>query len=95
MGLFGKMFDFDRDGETSLTEEALGLGIVGAFLGAAAEEDEAEAAGQEEEEQELEDDLLAMTGYDRFDLEQMDEDERREVLEDAGFDPDEFDLNDW
>ena len=33
-----------------------------------------------------------MAGIDRFDLEFMDEDERREVLEDAGLDPDDFDF---
>lgn len=93
MGLFDKLFDFNHDGEASPSEEAFGLGMIGAILGAAAEEDEAEA--EDQEEQDLEDELLAMTGYDRFDLEQMDEEERREVLEDAGFDPDEFDFSEW
>ena len=43
-----------------------------------------------DEEQELEDELI-MSGLDRDELEMMDEDERREALEDAGFDVDEFD----
>ena len=38
------------------------------------------------------DDELEMAGLDRFDLELMDEDERREVLEDAGLDPDDYDF---
>ena len=42
-------------------------------------------------EQELEDELV-MSGLDRDELEMMDEDERREALEDAGFDVDEFDF---
>lgn len=35
---------------------------------------------------------LDMAGLDRFDLEMMDEDERREALEDAGLDYDDFDF---
>ena len=38
------------------------------------------------------DDELEMAGLDRLELEFMDEDERREALEDAGLDPDDFDL---
>lgn len=33
-----------------------------------------------------------MAGLDRSELEFMNEDKRREVLEDAGIDPDDFDL---
>jgi hypothetical protein len=44
-----------------------------------------------DEEQELEDELI-MSGLDRDELEMMDEDERREALEDAGFDVDDFDF---
>ena len=46
-----------------------------------------------DEEQELEDELI-MSGLDRDELEMMDEDERREALEDAGFDVDDFDFDD-
>jgi hypothetical protein len=35
-------------------------------------------------------DKLSIFGLDRFDLEMMDEDERREALEDAGLDPDDY-----
>ena len=37
-----------------------------------------------------EDDELEMAGLSRDDLEMMDPDERREALEDAGFDADDF-----
>ena len=37
------------------------------------------------------DDELEMAGLSRDDLEMMDPDERREALEDAGFDADDFD----
>ena len=38
------------------------------------------------------DDELELAGLDREELEFMDEDERREALEDAGLDPDDFDF---
>ncbi len=44
-----------------------------------------------DEEEELDDELL-MAGIDRSDLELMDPEERAEVLEDAGLDPDDFDF---
>ncbi len=34
---------------------------------------------------------MESVGLDRFELEMMDEDERREALEDAGLDPDDYD----
>ncbi len=37
------------------------------------------------------DEELGSVGLDRFELELMDEDERREALEDAGLDPDDYD----
>lgn len=40
----------------------------------------------------LRDSELADAGLDRLDLELMDEDERRETLEDAGLDPDAYDF---
>lgn len=42
------------------------------------------------DEESLEEELESV-GLDRFDLELMDEDERREALEDAGLNPDDFD----
>lgn len=47
------------------------------------------ASMMEEEESKTE---LAMSGLDIDDLEYMDPDERREVLEDAGLDPDDYDF---
>ena len=43
------------------------------------------------EEDELEDDL-SLAGLDATELEYMDADERREALEDAGLDPDDYDF---
>lgn len=43
-----------------------------------------------DEEEELEDEFM-YAGLDKDDLEMMDPDERREALEDAGLDVDDFD----
>lgn len=40
MGFFGRLFDFNHDGETDFTEELLGLGVVAAVAGAADEEEQ-------------------------------------------------------
>ena len=46
---------------------------------------------KESEDEEDFDDELLLAGLDRDELEEMDEDERREALEDAGLDPDDWD----
>ena len=51
-----------------------------------------DAGDFDEDEAEDFDDELEMAGLDRDELEFMDEDERREALEDAGLDPDDFDF---
>ncbi len=51
-----------------------------------------EAVDYPDEEDEDPEDELEMAGLDRDELELMDEDERREALEDAGLDPDDFDF---
>lgn len=83
--------DFDRDGEVDAIEEYLGMEM----LCSSREEHEAlfGDAGDfgEEEDTDLEDEL-EMAGLDRDELESMDEDERREALEDAGLDPDDYDF---
>ena len=40
-----------------------------------------------------EDDDFTCVGLDRTELEYMDEDERREAIEDAGLDPDDYDFD--
>ncbi len=43
-----------------------------------------------EEEEDGAEEVLVSVGLDRYDLEDMDEDERREALEDAGLAPDAY-----
>ena len=77
---FGGLFDVDGDGSLDADETAFGLMMVDDVL---TDED------AEEEDSELE---LA-TGYSRDDLELMDAEERAEILEDAGYEPDDFDFD--
>lgn len=69
--------DLNHDGEVDIIESELVYGPV-------------ESTGCEEEEDEVEE-ALASVGLDRYDLEDMDEEERREALEEAGLDPDDWD----
>ena len=93
-------FDLNRDGKLDLAEGYLKYKMImgedeeddedDSLFGDDLDLDEDEDEDEEDEESRLEDEL-AMNGLDRIDLEFMDEDERREALEDAGLDPDDFD----
>ena len=86
MGFFDRdLFDFNGDGQTDAFEEEIELQMM-----ASSREEAIRLTGDdtfytrsdslEEDEDELADEL-----------EYMDEDERREALEDAGLDPDDYD----
>lgn len=83
-----KWMDFNRDGEVDATESF----FAAEMLCGSKEEHEALFGDAGDFESDDADDELEMAGLDRFDLELMDEDERREVLEDAGLDPDDYDF---
>lgn len=93
-GLFGSMFDFNRDGEMSIFERTAEFAFVSDLMkeeakeAAAAEELEESIAEYEEKVLELE-----MEGLDIDELEFMDELERREAIENAGLDPDDYDFD--
>ena len=83
--------DFNNDGEVDATESFLGKEM----LCSRREEHEllfGDAGDFDDDESDDEEDELEMAGLDRDELELMDEDERCEVLEDAGLDPDDFDF---
>ena len=81
-GLFGRMFDLNRDGKLDAWERAMEYD----FMTSLNDEDD----GCEDEDEELTE--LELAGIDPIELEYMDENERREVLEEAGLDPDDFDF---
>ena len=83
--------DFNKDGEVDAAEEFMGMEM----LCSSREEHEAlfgDSGDFDDDSSEDFDDELEMAGLDRDELEFMDEDERREALEDAGLDPDDYDF---
>ena len=70
------MFDFDRDGELNSTEKAMELDFL--------------SGGNSSNDDDLYQDL-SFTGITKDEFELMDDDEKREALEDAGIDVDDYD----
>ncbi len=83
-GTMDEMFDFDRDGHLDPMERTMQLDFEMHMLDDDFDDDS-------EEEDEFFDELEAETGIDRDEWEMMDDEERAEALEEAGFDPDDFD----
>jgi hypothetical protein len=74
------MFDFDRDGELNSTEKAMEFDFL--------------SGGNSSNISMSDDDLyqdLSFTGITKDEFELMDDDEKREALEDAGIDVDDYD----
>ena len=81
MSFFGRLLDFNRDGETDFSEELLGLGMIAAVAGAAEEEEqlqrELDEELEEEEDEEMEQAIRAslaeMSSFDADDYEEESE----------------------
>lgn len=87
LGLFDGLFDFNSDGKMDSFEKAAEFATFGSMM------DSIEAKKRSVEiDLNGNDDELEMMGLNRDELEFMDEEERREVLEDAGLDPDDYDF---
>ena len=84
-GIFGNMFDLNRDGKLDSMERAMEFMVYNKVT----EKDYDE--GDDDFEEDIEDEL-EMAGLDYEELLFMDEDERIEALEDAGLDPDDYDF---
>ena len=84
-GIFGNMFDLNRDGKLDSMERATEFMVYNKVT--KKNYDERDYDFEEDIEDELE-----MEGLDYDELLFMDEDERREALEDAGLDPDDYDF---
>ena len=85
MGPYDPLFDHDNDGELDFFEEYERQDFDDMLAKRGLYEE------VEEDEDDKLDDELALAGLDRDELEMMDEDERAEVLEEAGIDPDDWD----
>lgn len=95
MGFFDRpLFDFNGDGKVDGFETYVGLQIMASSRqeAIALTGDDAFYTGRDdlEKDDELIDEL-EMAGLDLDELADMDEDERREAIEDAGLDPDDYD----
>lgn len=78
-GIFGSMFDFNRDGEMSIGERAAEFAFVQHLM---SEEEKEESRSEIESE-----------GLDYDELSMMDEFDRAEALEAAGLDPDDYEFD--
>lgn len=85
-GLLNNMFDFNNDGKLGFVERAAKRQFISNMM----EDDHKSSKADIYEDSELTE--LEMSGLDPEELEFMDWDERREVLEDAGLDPDDYDF---
>lgn len=93
MGFFDRpLFDFNGDGETDFMEWSIGMQMTASSRQEVIDltGDDTFYSGSDTLEEEG-DDELDLYGVDRDELEMMDEDERRETLEEAGLDPDDYD----
>lgn len=93
MGFFDRpLFDFNGDGKTDFLEWSIGMQMTESSRQEAIEltGDDVFYPGSDVLEDE-EDDDLELYGLCRDELDMMDEDERRETLEEAGLDPDDYD----
>lgn len=74
---YDPLFDLNRDGKIDAAEWAYMDSVINPQAESTDEEDEVEGE-------------LEMAGLDYDDLSEMDEEARREALEDAGLDPDDY-----
>lgn len=87
-GIFGGLFDFNHDGKLDTFEKAAEFATFACLIHAMESEKVSTGFGVDDNEE----DELEMAGLNRDELEYMDEDERREAMEDAGLDPDNYDF---
>ena len=83
-GFFNGLFDFNRDGKLNSFERAMDFMAFEEMM-----KDNSSVHDDLEDDSEEE---LELLGLDYDELADMDEDERREVIEDAGVDPDDYDF---
>lgn len=86
-GLFGGLFDFNRDGKMNTLERMAEFH----YLNTMTQKKESIVFDDDYDDEEMRE-VLEEMGLDPDELEYMDEEERRAVLEEAGLDPDDFDF---
>ena len=102
LNFFDSLFDFNHDGKLGAFEMGAKIGAIAHFMSESKDDTTFDAGYSTDaycdDDDDFETDLdegqmseLEMAGIDVDELEFMDEDERREALEDAGLDPDDYD----
>ena len=91
-GPYDDLFDFDHDGKMDGLEVAAEMDYMKRLQ---SDSDESkDSLWLEEEDDSFTDEMdeLEEAGLDTMELEMMQEEERREAIEDAGLDPDDYDF---
>lgn len=99
-GFFGSMFDFNGDGKLDSFERAADFAAFVNLTSENEEQEEESSTGSifslstSVDDEEVDDDEYDFkgTGYSVDELEMMDDDERAEILLDAGLDADDYDF---
>lgn len=93
-GALDKMFDFNHDGKLNGFERAAEFAFMSkqGFFGDT-KSDDSEDLFSEKDLFADEMDELEIAGLDIMELSMMDDEERREAIEDAGLDPDDYDFD--
>ena len=86
------LFDFNHDGKMDGLEVAAELDYMKRLQSASDETKDSLWLEEEDDSFADEMDELEEAGLDIMELEMMEEEERREVIEDAGLDPDDYDF---
>ena len=91
-GPYDDLFDFNHDGKMDGLEVAAELAYMKRLQSASDETKDSLWLEEEDDSFADEMDELEEAGLDIMELEMMEEEERREVIEDAGLDPDDYDF---
>ena len=93
-GFFGNLFDFNRDGKLDSFERAADFAAFASLVSKNDDNEEkmSEITDKKATFGDFSDDDFLEDDLDYDELSYMDEDERNELLEDAGLDPDDFDF---
>ena len=92
---FDKMFDFNHDGKIGVFETGAKWATIAHIMddGSKASDSSYGVGSYDSDLDDIQQLDLELAGLDADELEYMDEDERREALEDAGLDPDDYDFD--
>ena len=91
-GPYDDLFDFNHDGKMDGLEVTAELDYMKRLQSASDETKDSLWLEEEDDSFADEMDELEEAGLDIMELEMMEEEERREVIEDAGLDPDDYDF---